>query len=324
MNYSLPLLLQGLEFALSPMAEDAEQHTRQWLRGLGLEVTPKATHQLDIYLPGKYAGFMWPDADREDLYVLSDLTGWFSCQDDLADEDLSRAPDVLESVLRKVQRIARDSAPSNCEGLGGGFKDILDRAARSMPALWRERTLEQYASYLYPCLHAAHHRMAGTQPTAEDYESVWRNAGGFQVCFEFTYFVCRVNLPSTVYYSAVWQTLRRLSLNLMKAVNDLLSFAIMENPDEDVYNLLTHLRHHQSLSPDQATEEVRQRIEQWVHQFHDVQARLPEELTRLGCDDELCEQVQRCADALRVQWLGNIGWHLAVPRYREIRFRPDG
>ncbi|MFI8644472.1 hypothetical protein ACIGJK_06690 [Pseudomonas iridis] len=322
MRYSLPPSLQGLEIELNPFAEDAEKHTRQWLKGLGLEASQQATHQLDIYLPGKYAGYMWPGAAREDLYILSDLTGWFSCQDDLADEDLSRAPDALETALRQVQKATLERGPS-CSGLAGGLRNIIDRATVSMSEQWKHRTLEQYSNYLHPCLCAAVHRLSGTQPPVKDYESVWRMAGGFQVCFEFTYFTTRVSLPSGIYYSAVWQELRRVTLNLLKAVNDLLSFSIMEDPDEDVYNLLTHLRHHHALNPDQAADEVSNRIEQWVAQFSRIQARLPEELDRLCCDGVLREQALRCAEAYRAQWLGNIGWHLAAPRYREVRFKKN-
>lgn len=323
MNYSLPACLQNLTFASSPYTEEAERHTRQWLHHIGLETTPHAAHQLDIYMPGKYAGFMWPYATCEDLFILSDLTGWFSCQDDLADEDLSCSPEALERAIREVHGVASDSGIGAGGALAKGLAQIIRRAAnRGMPMQWAQRTVEQYATYLYPCLCAATHRLEGTQPAAQDYESVWRNAGGFQVCFEFTYFATHVHLSSTVYYSTVWQELRRLTLNLLKAVNDLLSFRIMENPDEDVYNLLTHFRHHRGYSPDEAAGEVSHRIEQWVERFFEVQARLPMELERMHCDAVLCEQVTRCAEALKVLWQGNIAWHLAVPRYREIRFEP--
>ncbi|MCF4998527.1 hypothetical protein GIW70_02845 [Pseudomonas syringae] len=262
---------------------------------------------------------MWPQSPLEDLKILSDLTGWFSCQDDLADEDLSRAPEALEHAIRQVLQMA-SSGRGTSAGLAGGLTDIIARAAIEMPAEWEQRTLEQYVNYLYPCLRASVHRMEGTQPEVADFNNAWRNAGGFQVCFEFTYFAQRVHLPSRVYYSSVWQELRRLTLNLFKAVNDVLSFGIMENPDEDVYNLLTHLRHHQKLSPDDAAAEVNRRIETWVAAFHLIEQRLPIELERLGCDTPSCAQALRCAEAFKVQWQGNVGWHLAVPRYRETRF----
>lgn len=323
MSYSLPPALQLIDVAPSPMADEAEQQTRAWLESLGLTDSVKAIHQLDIYLPGKYAAFMWPHANAQTLNVLSDLTGWFSCQDDLADEDLSCSPDALERALRQVHEVASERGAGQCAGLPGGLRDIIRRAGASMPEQWVRRTLDQYSSYLFCCVSASTHRLGGTQPGLADYESVWRNAGGFQVCFEFTYFAHQINLPATVYYCSLWQELRRLSLNLMKAVNDVLSFCILANPDEDVYNLLTHLRHHHGLSPDQAATEVNQRIEVWMRQFLELQARLPDELDQIGCETDVREQALRCAEAFRVQWLGNVGWHLSVPRYREIRFRPN-
>lgn len=321
MNYSLPVSMQSLSIALSPYAEEAERHTRQWLRGFGLEASPHSTHQLDIYMPGKYAAFMWPYASREALFILSDLTGWFSCQDDLADEDLSRSPEALEHAIRGVHSAACGAGERPHSALAAGLTDIIRRAAIGMPAQWVQRTIEQYGSYLYPCLRAALHRIEGTQPPVQDYESVWRNGGGFQVCVEFTYFATGTHMPSFVYYSSVWQELLRLSLNLLKAVNDLLSFKIMEDPSEDVFNLLTHLIHHQGYSPDQAASEVSARLDAWAEQFASLQTRLPGELDRLNCDTSLSNQALRCAEALRLQWQGNIGWHLAVPRYREIRFK---
>ncbi|WP_230731391.1 isopentenyl-diphosphate Delta-isomerase [Pseudomonas fitomaticsae] len=317
-DFALPPRLQRLSFALSPHAQAAERHTRQWLIRLGLEDGPHARHQLDIYQPGLYAGYMWPDADCEDLPLLAQLTGWFSCQDDLADEDLSQAPELLEQAIRDVHEMASSNGTTCCIGLAGGLADIIQQAGAQMPPQWRQRTLEQYESYLYPCLRAAMHRLEGSQPAEQDFESVWRNAGGFQVCVEFNYFADRVHLPSRIYYSDIWQELRRVSLNLLKAVNDLLSFSIMENPMEDVYNLLTHLIHHRQCSPREAAGEVRHRIDAWAGEFLKLQRRLPRELDRLECDDVLREQVLRSARTLKVQWHGNIAWHLAVPRYREV------
>jgi len=95
----------------------------------------------------------------------------------------------------------------------------------------------------------------------------------------------------------------------------------MENPDEDIYNLLTHLRHTQGQSALQAAAEVSQRIEQWAKSFAMTQAELPKRLDALGYDTRTQEQAMTCAQALHNQWRGNIAWHLAVPRYRELRFK---
>jgi len=321
MSYSLPPSLKHLSIALSPYFDSADQHTRLWLKELGLENSAHAAHQLDIYLPGLYAGYMWPSATRDDLCILSDLTGWFSCQDDLADEDLSQAPEALEGAIRRVHSAICDGSSQAHGALAAGLADIIRRAGGDRSGQWAQRVVEQYGSYLYPCLRAVMHRREGTQPVSQDYESVWRNAGGFQVCVEFTYWANRVHLPSHIYYCTVWQELRQLTLNLLKAVNDLLSFSIMKNPDEDVFNLLTHLRHTQGYTPDQAAAEVSCRIEAWAHRFQTIQAGLSGELDRFKCNDVLRDQIERCAEALRLQWHGNIGWHLAAPRYQEVRFQ---
>lgn len=165
------------------------------------------------------------------------------------------------------------------------------------------------------------HRLHHTQPPIEGYENLWQNAGGFQVCLEFIYLAQNIQLPSSLYYSQPWQELRSLALNLFKAVNDVLSFPIMENPDDDIYNLLTHLIHTQGHTPEQASQEVARRIERWAKRFASAQALLPTRLATLGYDARAQEQAQVCAQALHSQWRGNIAWHLTVPRYREIRFK---
>ena len=321
MNYPLPQSLRSIAITRNRHTEAAQRHTRQWTIKQGLEHSEHTAHQLDIYLPGTYAGYMWPQASRNDLFILSDLTGWFSCQDDIADEDLSEDPVALEALLHEVHRTAFGRGTKAVEALGAGLADIVRRSGKRMPEQWKQRTAEQYASYLFPCVTAAIHRLQKTQPGAEEYESVWRNAGGFQVCHEFTYFERNVHLPSFLYYSAAWQEIRLLNLNLLKAVNDLLSFSIMENPDEDIYNLLTHLRHSRGYSPDQAASEVSRRLEEWAERFERAQLELPRALDQLKCDDTVHEQALRCAEAFKLQWHGNIGWHLEAPRYREIRFQ---
>ncbi|WP_300629615.1 terpene synthase family protein, partial [Pseudomonas sp.] len=261
---------------------------------MGLEQTPRATHQLDIYIPGTYAGYMWSEAPLESLLILSDLVGWFSCQDDLADEDCND-PEALERLIRGVYASAFTRATTPREPLACALADIMRRASRLMPALWQQRVAEQYLTYLAPCTTALMHRIHHTQPGVEGYETLWQNAGGFQVCLEFTYWAQHIQLPSSLYYSQPWQELRNLALNLFKAVNDLLSFQIMENPDEDIYNLLTHLRHTQGYSALQAATEVSQRIEQWAIRFAMVQAELPQRLDALGYDARTQEQAMICA-----------------------------
>lgn len=318
--FRLPSSLQDASYPLSPYADAAEQHTRQWLKGIGLELTAHQTHQLDIYLPGKYAGFMWSDAPFDRLCLLSDLVGWFSCQDDLADDDCND-PNALENIIRGVYSTAFISRSRSSQPLAQGLADIIRRSARLMPPLWKQRVAEQYATYLYPCTSALMHRLHQSQPGVDGYDCVWRNAGGFQVCLEFTYYAVGIHVPSALYYSQPWQTLRTLALNLFKAVNDLLSFPIMKTPDEDIYNLLTHLRHTQGYSPEQAANEVSRCIEVWAEAFSNAQLQLPEHLARCGFDARAQAQAQRCAEAINRQWRGNIAWHLTVPRYRQIRFQ---
>lgn len=318
--FHLPLWLETATYPLSPFTNQVQQHTRQWLKNMGLEDTPETTRRLDIYVPGTYAGYMWSDAPLEILLILSDLVGWFSCQDNLADEDCNE-PDALERLIRGVYTSAFTHDTTNREPLGRALADIIRRASRLMPALWKQRVAEQYLALLSPCTTALMHRINHTQPGVEGYETLWQNAGGFQVCLEFTYLVQNVQLSSSLYYSQPWQELRSLALNLLKAVNDLLSFRIMENPDEDIYNLLTHLRHTQGLSATQAAREVSKRIERWATGFAQAQAVLPQRLAALGYEVRAQEQAMICAQALHNQWRGNIAWHMAVPRYREIRFK---
>lgn len=313
------LLSAETAYPLSPHTDDAQRHTRQWLSRMGLGNTPHAAHQLDIYVPGTYAGYMWSDAPADILMILSDLVGWFSCQDDFADEDCDD-PEVLERVIRDVHTRAFTSNSVSRAPLACALADIVHRAARLMPPIWKQRVAEQYANYLAPCAIALMHRRHRTQPGIEGYEHLWQNAGGFQVCVEFTYLAQNINLSAELYYSPPWQELRSLALNLFKAVNDVLSFPIMENPDEDVFNLLTHFRRTHGHSVEQATRTVAQRIEQWAERFALAQAALPARLAALGFDELSQEQARICAQALHNQWRGNIAWHLAVPRYREIRF----
>lgn len=316
------LLSAGTTFPLSPYTDEAQQHTRQWLSRMGLGTTPHAAHQLDIYVPGTYAGYMWSDAPADILMILSDLVGWFSCQDDLADEDC-RDPEVLERLIRGVYTHAFTANTVSREPLACALADIMRRAARLMPPIWKQRVAEQYATYLAPCAIALMHRLHHTQPGNEGYGHLWQNAGGFQVCLEFTYLAQNINLSSDLYYSAPWQELRSVALNLFKAVNDVLSFPIMENPDEDVFNLLTHLRHAHGNSVHQATQNVSQRIEQWAERFAHALAVLPAQLAILGFDERSQEQAKICAQALHNQWRGNIAWHLVAPRYQTVRFNGE-
>jgi Terpene synthase family 2, C-terminal metal binding len=318
--FHLPPWLEAADYPLSPFAEQAQQHTRQWLKNRGLEDTPHTAQRLDAYVPGLYAGYMWSDAPLEILLILSDLVGWFSCQDNLADEDCND-PEALERLIRGVHTRAFTGNTTNTEPLGDALADIIRRASRLMPPLWKQRVGEQYSTYLAPCTTALMHRINHTQPGVEGYDSLWKNAGGFQVCLEFTYLAQNVQLSSALYYSQPWQELRNLALNLFKAVNDLLSFRIMETPDEDIYNLLTHLRHTQGHTAEQAAIDVSQRIDRWARQFADAQAVLAERLAALGYDVRAQEQALICAQAVHNQWRGNTAWHLAVPRYREIRFK---
>ncbi|WP_339471594.1 terpene synthase family protein [Pseudomonas sp. EL_65y_Pfl1_R83] len=174
---------------------------------------------------------------------------------------------------------------------GAELANSIRRAARLMPRLWKQRVGEQYLNYLLPCTTALMHRTHNTQPGIEGYENLWQNAGGLQVCVEFTYMVQNIHLPSSLYYSQPWQERRCLALNLFRAVNDLLSFRIMKNPDDDVYNLLNHLRHTQGYSAEQAAREV----ERWANQDH------PQIISRGIAAPDVDTRLDQCR--LRLRWL---------------------
>lgn len=317
--FHLPDWLEKAVYPLHPLANEAQQHTRKWLRNLGLEDSPETIRRLDIYIPGTFAGYMWSNVSSEILFIASDLLGWFCCQDNLTDEDCTD-PESLERQLRGIYNHAFTPNTTSRQPLAVGLADIIRRAGRLMSPLWKQRVGEQYLAYLAPCLVTLMHRAQGTQPGVEGYESFWQNAGGFQVCLEFIYLAQNIQLPSAVYYSPAWQELRSLALNLLKSVNDLLSFRMMENPDEDIYNLVTHLRHTQGYSPEQAALEVSHRIDQWARRFMSAQTLLPGRLAASGYDERAQEQAMLCAQALHDQWRGNIAWHLMAPRYQSVRF----
>jgi hypothetical protein len=317
---AVPAALRAVPIRLdNPHAGTAERHTREWARELGLEATPETTQRLDDVGLGRYAALFWPHAGPEELCLTTDVMTWLFVQDDWIDDDreVSRSPDMLERLLGDVHLAAfTPGAPPPSEPIAAGLADIMQRASARMTPQWERRVARHIAEYFNTAVIAAAHRALGTPLAVDGFPTAWRTSSAFQFCLDFVELTSGARIPAALYYSAAWQELLTLALNLTRVVNDLVSLDVKSDPTEDLFNLVTHLHRTRGCSTSEATAEAARRGEQWAARFFDAEAELPCVLDQLALSPTAREQAIQCAAGIRWGWSGNIEWTLNTARYR--------
>ncbi len=326
---TLPYRLRSLTASpMSPWVDEAESHTRNWVRSFGLVRSERAKERFDCMAAAGLAARSYASAvGQSDLAIATDWISWLFLLDDQLDEgsvgrDLMAASKLLrplaKSLAEQPARRSRYDSP-----LQAALDDLWSRMAPSMPATWRARFIRDFADYLSGCEWEVANRASGRIPSLEEYPPGHRRTGALWPALDMLEFVTHDPLPDLVYSNPLFAELRNATADVVCWTNDVLTVD-KERARGDVHNFVIVLEHTTGCTTDTATAQVAQYIDRRLTDFMERERRLPDLLDAMRLEESTRHTVNRNVAGLRDWMRGHLDWGLETLRYHSVEHTAAG
>jgi hypothetical protein len=313
----LALLARGFPVPPVPVAawaDEADRHTRQWVRDLRMVQSETARRHFDSIRVARLAGRVHHYAGPGLEGLLTDFTSCLFLFDDQCDDGaFGRDPRAVSAAVRTMRGALRSAPEEQPNPIAAGLADYCRRLRRVAPPAWWLRFREHVEDYLHACHWEACNRAAGRVPTLAEYPARRRSAGAIIPSFDVIELAEDRYLPPAVYADAAYQEARAAAGDVICWTDDLATVG-KEWARGDVHNLVIVLAAYGKPDWDSAW---RAGLEMLTGRLRTYFAAERDLLDRYG------EAARPNLDGLRAWMRGHLDWGLETARYRDID-RADG
>jgi hypothetical protein len=313
---------------LSPHAQEAETHVREWSRQMRIVPDGPAGDAFDAMLFGRLSGWVYPDAEPDRLLVLAEWMGWVFTFDDLLD-DTAEGRDIgfVDQVVECMAAVCRGKAgrgpkaPTRTVARSrDAFADLWQRITAAMPPRWTARLTAHALEYLHSYRPQAAVNSARTVLDESSFTAHRLASVSMYPSMDQIEYATAEPIHASVIAHPDIAALRQAAANVVAWSNDLHS-AAKEISVGDLCNYVTVLHHELGVPLQQAADEVLVRIYRQVERFTAVESRIVAMLPRLPAHRR--SAVLGLIDGLKFWMTGYVEWSIESGRYRSSNL-PDG
>ncbi|MFG2917498.1 germacradienol/geosmin synthase [Kitasatospora sp. NPDC048298] len=325
----LPEFYMPFRTRLNGNLEATRAHAKAWMRYIGgldepgLGIWNEASFEsTDLAL---FTALTHPDATASELNLLNDWYTWGIVHDDYILEVFKRRCDFAGARVyteRLVQFLPVDTrtmpVPSNPSERG--LADVWSRTAPALP----DRLRLKFSGLVRNCIKAGlwevANRVQNRIPELVDYVEMRRVTVGAGLYPEMINYTARATVPDSVLHSRPMQRLQAAVGDWVGWSNDVVSYQIDVEFEDEVHNGLLALRRFADCGLPRAVGVVNDLLTSRLHEFEHI---CETELPALADELELSPE-DRAAVAGHVrawqEWIaGWLEWHLRTGRYTEFR-----
>jgi hypothetical protein len=304
-----------------PFPARVNQHARTvgdrsaaWAAELGLVSTTDRARRLDRANASDLAGRACPDAEPDQLGLLTDLFTWLfafddSCDDDGLGMDPARLSPVVAGLLGVLDTLGAAAAPAllNATGPAGAALHDLCRRVREQgrPSLLLRFT-GQFRDYLLALLWEATNREHHRVPGVAEYVQLRRHTGAVFPSFTLTDIAHGAEPTSERLADPDLSMLDALAADLVCWCNDVFSYDKERRLEQDGHNLTMAIARETGQDEDAALAESARRFNAGLTAYAGLEA------TVLAGDDP---DLARFAAARRCWIRGTYDWSMRAGRY---------
>ena len=295
-------------------ARSAGNRSATWAAELGLTSTSDAARRLASANASDLAGRACPDAEPEQLVLLTDLFTWLFAFDDSCDDDgLGADPARLSPVVARLLDVLDASGgPTSPELLaasgpaGTALHNLCQRVRdQGRPGLLLRFT-RQFRDYLLALLWEAANRERHRVPAVDEYVQLRRHTGAVFPSFTLTDIAHRAMPTPERMADPDLGALDTLAADLVCWCNDVFSYDKERRLETDGHNLTMAIARETGQDEDSALAEAARRFNDGLAEY----TRLEESVLADGDPD-----VARFAAARRCWIRGTYDWSMRASRY---------
>ncbi|GAA0917617.1 terpene synthase family protein [Streptomyces thermoalcalitolerans] len=318
---ALPVIEAAFPRQLHTYWPQLQEKTRSWLLQKRLMPADKVEEHVDglrytDLMAGYYIG-----APDEVLQAIADYSAWFFVWDDRHDRDIVHGRSAAWRRLRSALHTALDSPGDHLhhrDALVAGFADSVLRLYSFLSPAWNARFARHFHAVIEAYDQEFRNRTEGVVPTVEEYLALRRLTFAHWIWTDLLEPSAGCELPDEVRKNPAYRRPALLSQEFAAWYNDLCSLP-KELAGNEVHNLGISLIRHDGLTLEEATEEMRRRIENCISEFLVAE----QEGLRFADDladgtvrgKELSAAVRDCLGNMR-NWFSSVYWfHHESGRY---------
>ncbi|WP_157170696.1 terpene synthase family protein [Nocardia araoensis] len=206
---------------------------------------------------------LFPDADLDDLVLITILCEWSFLIDDRIGFDEYDSLEDLQSDISRFDRILETGQAETTEpGLETALANCLQRIYPRQSSSWRRRMRQNFLDCILAMGIELDNRREGHVPGRQEYISMRRNTVALYLLFDISEFMFRIELSDELYESSEMCDLRESWADIAAWVNDMASYYKEDAAGE--VNLIHVVRAEKDLSLEEAFDEVADMIESRV------------------------------------------------------------
>lgn len=306
---TFPKLYCPFPCMINEHAEAVNNHTLNWVKKFGLVPDEDNYERLRKSKFGRLAARAYPNAQFEELKIVSDWNTWLFIRDDQCDESgLGKDPIRLSGVHAEFLEVLQGRVPEKYDpALAHALYDIRRRLLCKASSAWMSRFVYSVIEYFESSVWEAINRADERIPDTETYILMRPYTGGLYTDIELIDITENIYLPLHVRKNEVLQRLTLITNNVVCWSNDIISYA-KESRHQDVHNLVATLLPSQASlqkAIDMATEMTNAEIKAFIELQHQIPRFSP----------DIDADIQRYVAILRSWMRGNLDWAYESGRY---------
>jgi hypothetical protein len=320
MNFD-PQTLIAFPPETNPHIEKAREHLNDWVRKFGLIRKETAQRRFARADFAWFAGRTYPTADESDLQLVADCFAWLFLLDDQLDDgsagrdraQVGSLKQAFAGILMGPHKPAKATAADTAvqAPLVMALADLWERMDGRTTDVWRWRFCLHVAAGAAAAYWESGNRVRKIVPDEETYIEKRRHTGAILICMDLIEVVERIEMPVSVYESALFQETLNAACDVVVWTNDVYSlekeYALGEH-----HNLVTIVEQKRGLTREQALDYVVQAITTKVQRFIQIE---PELLQAYAPHRSI---LVKYLAGMRSWMRGNIDWSKTTKRYLEL------
>jgi Terpene synthase family 2, C-terminal metal binding len=295
---------------VNPHVDAVDAHLAQWVRDFNLIQSGPALRRFSQSRFASLAARCHPNANQEELILISEWHVWVFLFDDQFDEtEKGRHPEYMQPALRHLLSVVTDPAVNAQDPLAEALSNFWRRTVLLTTPQWQKRFISDLADYFHASLVEAHWRVqGGPPPDLETYIQNRDKAGAVMPALDILEIPRHINLPCSLLASPTIHTLRRAVCRFVCWVNDIYSLQ-KELAEDGGMNTILVIKQVYRCTLQQAIDQLRTMIDEQMHLFQKT------ELALISQSPNMHQTTQHYLIELRGAMRGYIDWLRETSHY---------
>ncbi|ATB28276.1 terpene synthase family protein [Melittangium boletus] len=299
---------------LSPDIEQAQLHSVDWAREMGLATSDSAIRRLQAWNWGRLTGHCLPTARGADLDLATDWMTWGFLYDDQFAGPLGNQPGQVLRITENMIDALYAATPADQENAcTRGITDVLQRLSTKMSPSWMARFRNDLKWFFIGVLRMTTFRNRLEQLDTRTAFDVRRLDVGMSAVVDLIEVAEGFEVPEAIFGTSQIQDLRQCVIDIVILQNDV--FSLPKDRRQQEVNVVLAMERSENRTPEQALERIAAMVDEKVQYFLDVKASMPSLYDALDMSAEDRARLDRYIHCLELMIHGSVYSHAECIRY---------